>query len=317
MRKIFFTLFTAFLAVTAFAQEPAIYSQYHVFPVLVNPGATGFDNKYQLVANARSAWAGFPGRPNSYTVMFNGPVGDKLALGGGLFSERLGDLRTTRAQLNYAFRFQIEKAKIGLGLSTEFLNRRADNDLLSNPTLDPGDPTIEQMVEGENIFDASMGAHILYDKKLMISFAVPNAIRARLDEVPTVGGNEEKSSKLFEHYMFQLGYIVDVPSQNFKIIPSLSMRKFRDTPYQIDLNVQGRFLEEKLIAGLTFRPSYQGTATLLLGSKYKQMEIYYSYDIAFSGFQSYSSGSHEISVAYNLKRKSKPGTTEAPAELYK
>jgi type IX secretion system PorP/SprF family membrane protein len=316
MKKTFFTLVFGLFAMAAFAQEQAVYSQYHIFPVLVNPGATAFDNKHQFIGNARSTWTGFPGKPTTYTVMYNAPVGDKLALGGGIFTERIGDLRTMRLQLNYAFRFNVQKARIGLGLSTEFLNKRADNDLLGNNLVDPGDQVVENMTEGQSIFDASMGAHMLYDNRFFVSLALPNTIRARLDEVPTAG-TDESNTGLFDHYIFQLGYIADIASQNFKVIPSLTMRKFRDTPYQIDLNVQGRFLDEKLIAGITMRPSYGGTATFLLGTKYNNFELYYSYDVAFSDFQQYNGGSHEISVAYNIARRNKAATTDAPATDFK
>ncbi|MCC7246066.1 MAG: type IX secretion system membrane protein PorP/SprF [Saprospiraceae bacterium] len=316
MKKAFFTLFFGLMVLAAFAQEQAIYSQYHIFPVLTNPAATAFDNKFQVLGNARSTWTGFPGKPTSYTLLASAPVGDKLALGGGLFTEKIGDLRTSRLQLNYAFRFKVQKARISLGLSTEFLNKRADNELLTNQLVDPNDPVVENMTEGQSIFDASMGVHMLYDERFFASLALPNTIRTRLDEVPTAN-TENSSGSLFNHYMFQMGYIADVASQNFKVIPSISMRKFRDTPYQIDLNVQGRFLEEKLIAGLTFRPSYGGTATFLLGSKYNNLEVYYSYDVAFSDFQAYNGGSHELSVAYNIPRRTQKPVTTDPATDFK
>ena len=41
----------------------------------------------------------------------------------------------------------------------------------------------------------------------------------------------------------------------------------------------------------------------LLGSKYQNFQVTYSYDVAFSRFQKYNSGSHEISVAYSFARK--------------
>lgn len=315
MKKAFFTLLYALFAVAAFSQEQAVYSQYQVFPVLINPGYTGFENTHQVLANARSTWTGFPGKPTDYTLMYNGPVTDKLALGAGVFSEKIGDLTTFKLQLNYAFRFKIQKAQIGLGLSTEFLRRQASSDLLSDPLVDRNDSALEGLVDGQQIFDATIGTHILYDERLFVGLSLPNTIRTRLDEVPVEEPNTGGS--LFQHYVFQLGYILDVPSQNFKVVPSLTMRKFRDTPYQIDLNVQGRFLEDKLIAGLTFRPNSQGSAVFLIGTKYKQFQFFYSYDVAFSNFQQYNGGSHEISVACSLARKSgKPGAVTPQTDLF-
>jgi type IX secretion system PorP/SprF family membrane protein len=316
MRKILFTLMLGLVSVAIFAQEQAIYNHYPVLPVYMNPAATAFNNKHQLIGNARTSWTGFPGQPKAFTLMYNGPVGDKLALGGGLFSERLGDLRTTRVSVNYAFRFQLNKARIGLGLSTEFLNRKLDNDLLGNALVDPGDLIVEQMAEGQSIFDATMGAYMVYDERFILGFTLPNAIRARLDDVPTVGNSEE--SNQFKHFTFQLGYVADLQAYNCKITPTLTMRQFRDTPSQLDLNVTARFLDDRFIAGITYRPSYKGTAMFLIGSKYQQFEAYYSYDVAFSNFQSYSGGSHELTLAYNIPRKAKAAVNEGtPVDPYK
>jgi len=315
MKKALFTLLFGLFAAAAFSQEQAIYSQYQVFPVLINPGYTGFENTHQVIANARSTWTGFPGRPTNYTLMYNGPVTDRLGLGAGVFSEKIGDLTTLKLQLNYSFRFKIQKAQIGLGLSTEFLRRQASADLLSNPLVDRNDSALESLVDGQQIFDASIGTHILYDERFFVGLTLPNTIRTRLDEVPI--DEEPTSGNLFQHYVFQLGYILDVPSQNFKIVPSLTMRQFRDTPYQIDMNVQARFLEDKLIAGLTYRPNSRGSAAFLIGSKFKQFQFFYSYDVSFSNFQQYNGGSHEISVACSLARNTaKPGTPTSQSDLF-
>lgn len=309
MKKSVSTLIFVLAALAAFAQEQAVYSQYHIFPVLVNPGYTGFEDQHQFIANARSSWTGFPGRPTTYTLLYNGPVGDKLALGGGFFSEKAGDMSTTKMIVNYAFRFKIAKAQVGLGLSTEFLNRKADAALLDDISVDRNDATLESLVEGQQIFDASVGGYLMYDERFFMSVALPNAVRTRLDQVAV----DETNANGDSHYLFQLGYVLNVPSQNFKIIPSLTMRKFRNTPTQIDLNVQGRFLDDKLIAGLTFRPSKDGDAVCLLGTKINQFQIFYSYDLSFSNFQRYNGGSHEISVAYNIARKQKAAMPGAPS----
>jgi len=305
MKKTFFTFIFSLSVLAAYAQEQAVYSHYQLLPVLVNPGYTGFENKHQFIANVRNSWSGFPGRPNTYTVMYNGPVGDKLALGGGIYSENIGDMSLVKLQLNYAFRFRIQKAQIGIGLSTEFLRRQIDSKLLDHPLIDNKDDILEQMADGQQIFDASLGLHMLYDERFFLSLALPNTIRTRLDDVPV--DNSTQTNGILSHYIFQIGYIANIATQNFKIIPSLTMRQIRDTPYQIDLNLQARFLDEKLIAGLTFRPSTKGAAAFLIGTKYKQFQLFYSYDLSFSKFQEYNGGSHELTIAYAIPRKMKAG----------
>lgn len=308
MKKIFITLFFALTSlIIVRAQEQAVFSQYPAFPILVNPALTGFEGGHQFLANARSSWTGFPGAPKNYTALYNGLFADKLGLGGGISSEKIGEMNQFRLQLNYAFHFRIQKARISLGLNTDFLNRRINPDLLNDPTVQTNDDVLERLVDGESIFDATFGAHALFDEKFFVSLAIPNVVRASLDQVPVSGsapGSSENNTRLFSHYNLQIGYIADIASQNFKIIPSLAVRKFRDTPIQVDLNVQGRFLDEKLLTGLTFRPSVGGSMAFMLGTKLNdRFMLMYAYDLSFGPFQTYNGGGHELTAAYRLGRK--------------
>ncbi|MBK6932180.1 MAG: PorP/SprF family type IX secretion system membrane protein [Saprospirales bacterium] len=302
MKKTFSTLIFGLFVFAAMAQEQALYSHYQVFPHLINPGVTGFDNSYIFLANARSSWTGFPGSPTTYTFMYNGPIGDKLGLGGSILSEKIGAQNVTRLQGSYSFRFQVQRARIGLGLTTEFLRRRVSGDVLNNPIVDPNDGVLEGSVDGQRLFTSSFGAHLLFDERVFASLVLPTAIRARLDEIPLDDPRTESGSGI-QYYIFQLGAIVDVPSQNFKLVPSIAIRNVRDVPFQFDLNLQGRFLEDKLIAGLTYRPNTGGSMAFLLGTHYKQFNLFYTYDVSFGPFQQYNSGSHEFSVAYAFERR--------------
>lgn len=81
------------------------------------------------------------------------------------FQSKFGRARTSKLQANYAFRFQIQKAKIGLGLSTDFSSIAVwIAAYWAIPTSKKGDPTLEIVVDGTRIFDASVGAHVLYDE---------------------------------------------------------------------------------------------------------------------------------------------------------
>ena len=304
MKKALFSLILG-LATTfsVIAQEAATYAQYQLFPVLYNPGVTGFSGNHEFVVNARKAQTSFPGTPVSYTAMYHGSFGEKLGLGGAIFSEKIGDLNTTKIQGNYAFRFRLQKAQIGIGMTTEFINRRLNSDILSNQFVDGGDEIVEDMIGGQQIFDATAGVHVLYDEKVFVALALPNIVCTRIDQAPISAPVTVPNDR--SNYFFHFGYIMNRPSQGFTLIPSLAIRNYRDVPFQFDLNLQGRFLEDKLIAAITMRPGTSGVAGFMIGSKFKGAQIVYSYDIAFGPFQQYHTGSHEITLAYSIKPKSK------------
>ncbi len=306
MKKAIYSLLFGLLATAASAQEQAIYSHYQVFQNLINPGVAGFDNEFVFLANARHAWAGFPGAPRTYTFMYTGPVGDKLGLGGNLFTEYVGNQIVNRIQGVYSFRFKVDRAQIGLGLTTEFLRRRLNNDVLANPIIDAQDRVLEgAIIDGQRLFTSSFGAHVVYDNAMFFSFVLPSAIRARLDEIPTDEVNNESSAGL-RYFILQLGGFLTFYEHNFKLLPSIAVRSVRDVPFQVDLNLQGRFLEDKLIAGLTYRPNSRGSMAFLIGTQYNRINLFYTYDVGFGPFQQYSTGSHEFSVAYTFKRKKPP-----------
>ncbi len=286
------------------AQEAATYAQYQLYPVLYNPGVTGFSGNHEFIVNARKSQASFPGTPVSYTAMYHGSIGDKLGLGAQVFSEKIGDMSTTKVQGNYAFRFRLQKAQIGIGLTTEFINKRVDSGLLSNDFVQSGDQVLEDQVGGQQIFDATAGVHMLYDEKLFVALAFPNTVRTRLDQGP-IDVEPTKTKNDRSNYFFHFGYILNRPAQGFSIIPSLAIRNYRDVPFQFDVNLQGRFLEDKLLAAVTMRPGSSGIAGFMLGTMYKSAQIVYSYDIAFGPFQQYHTGSHELTLSYVLKPKSK------------
>jgi len=56
MKKLLSILTFTLAVISARAQEQAVYSQYQVFPILVNPGYTGFEEKHQVLVNAHASW---------------------------------------------------------------------------------------------------------------------------------------------------------------------------------------------------------------------------------------------------------------------
>lgn len=312
MTKALLTLVIGLAAsVQLFSQEAASFSQYQLYPIFYNPGVTGFSGDHEFIVNARKGQANFPGTPVTYSALYHGTVGDKLGLGGSVFSEKIGDMTTTKIQGNYAFRFRLQKAQIGIGLSTEFINSRVNPSVLSNALVNPGDELLEDRVDGHQIFDATAGFHMLYDEKLFVALAIPNTIRTRLDQSPVDAAPVATAAKEGANYVFHFGYIMDRPANGFSLIPSIAIRNYANVPFQVDLNVQGRFIEDKLIAALTMRPGTNGIAGFMIGSQFtKNTRVIYSYDIAFGPFQQYHAGSHEITVSYALKSK-KPAAEAA------
>ena len=121
-----------------------------------------------------------------------------------------------------------------------------------------------------------------------------------MSEIAGVGGSES----FFSYYTFNLGHRFELTQQKVSLEPSILLRQIRNAPFQMDLNLKAGFLDEQLIAGLSYRAGL-GAMGILLGTRLTNFNLYYSYDVSFQRFQKYNTGSHEITVAFSFKKREK------------
>jgi type IX secretion system PorP/SprF family membrane protein len=259
----------SFLAINLNAQYEAIFSHYQINKLLINPATAGFDQEnHKLFMNVRNQWSGFTGAPESYSLSYSGPIGKSLGLGALLFTEKIAAFTRYRMQLSYAFRYDINQTKLGFGMSTEFNRTRLDNSILSDPLYDTGDQIIEDGVDGYRTFDASFGAYLELAEGTFFGLSMPNLIKNKLDEI-----SGESSGGLFNYYLFNAGHRFAIDDKKVTIEPSILVKKLRNVPFLMDLNLKAGFLDEKLIAGLTYRMGDGGAVAFLVGTKYKNLQF--------------------------------------------
>ena len=303
-KMIYLILILMLVAVKSWSQDRSRYAQYQLYPVLINPAYTGFSGDHNLLFNYRSSWAGFDNGnpPRDVTFSYDGKVLDRVGLGAMLVSQQIGSLQNYRAQLAYAYGFKAGDFDLSVGLTTEFLQTRLSNKAILDPFYDPGDPIFEEAVDGLQYFDAALGFYTDYQEKLFVGFTVPNLIRLRIDQatVPT-----QTESTALKYFALQLGYRFMVENYNFKVEPSLLVRRLRDAPFQTDLNLKLAFLEDQLIGGLVYSIGTTSKVGFLIGTRINNLRLSYSYDVGLIDFQQYNNGSHEITVGLKIDQKPK------------
>ncbi len=302
MKKLILLIAAAFVFHSAWSQEQsAVFTHYFINPILINPAAAGFNENHQIFMNFRSQWTGFPESPKSYGIGYNGPIGKTLGIGLGVMSENLGNMTNTRVQLNYAFRYEVKNVKFAAGFSTEFITKRVSESVLTSPLYDPDDEIIQNAVDGNKIFDASLGASATFKKSTFVGITFPNLVVAKIGEIES-GQNE---GSFFKYSIIYFGHEFEVEPYNFKLKPSLLVHNIKDKPLQIDFNMVGSFINDKLIAGASVRAGTGGATGLLLGTNVDVFKLYYSYDLTFQKFQKYNSGSHELTLLFSFDRGKK------------
>jgi type IX secretion system PorP/SprF family membrane protein len=279
------------------AQDEAIFAHYNITPVLINPSAAGFDDIHRFQLNARAQWTGFADAPQTYAAQYNGPLGDNFGIGLGVLSETAAQMQRLRAHLNYAFRFDVGKAvKLSAGFSAQYQQVQLDNAVISGNFFESGDAIIDEFMDGKGIFDASIGIMSSFYQNTTVGLSFTNLVD------PQTATDDES---ILKYYIFYASHKIDVSDLNFSLEPSLMVRNTRNVPSQLDINFKASFLDESLIAGLTYRSS--NTMGILLGTKLSNFQLLYSYDVFFEDFQKYNDGSHEVSVLLSFDRPKAKG----------
>ncbi len=303
MKKMLPTLVLFLVALGSLtAQDEAVFNHYVQNPIILNPAAAGFLDEYTVQVNARAAWSGFEDSPKTVAARLNGPIGSNFGIGAGVFSETAAGIQRLKGQIDVAFRFGFGKEVKGVqafqaafGFFTEFQRLTLDADIVNNPRYEPGDQTITEYLEGKNVFDAGIGIYGSYLENTFGGFTINNLVANRLNDISGATTDEGFNFTLL------LGHRFRVEDLNVNLTPSVMLRDVQDAPFMMDFNIQAGFLDDQFIAGLSYRNL--GGLGMLLGTKINGLQLYYSYDLGFSEFQSYNNGSHEFTVGYSLSRK--------------
>ncbi|NOT37573.1 MAG: PorP/SprF family type IX secretion system membrane protein [Saprospiraceae bacterium] len=291
-------------------KTPSVYTQYFLNPFFINPAHTGFDKQSKIVLNFRNHWAGFDNSPKGLTFGINGSPVSNMGLGGILYSENFGVANRFVGQGNYAYNFKTNnETKMSLGLSGSYIRYSLDNEAITDPNHRSGDPLINAAVNGENYFSADFGYWAEFANKFKLGITLPQIVLANLGE-----NKKADTSKPFSFIGF-LGATWRVPEYRLVVEPSLCIRKISDVPFGTDLNVLAKFLDDKLYLGFTysFGPSDNRTG-FLAGVRVNQFRFIYSYDQSYQTFQTFSRGSHELTLSFDLGSKKNSMNTETMTE---
>ncbi|MDQ3140742.1 MAG: PorP/SprF family type IX secretion system membrane protein [Bacteroidota bacterium] len=302
--NIFFNLIICILFVNSiFSQDyaitlktPAVYTQYHLNPFLINPAHTGFENKASLLFNFRNQWAGFDEAPKGLTFAINAAPANNMGLGALIYAENYGVANRFIGQGNYAYNFRAGENRLAIGIAGRYLQYSLDNEVLTDPLHQGPDPIINEALDGQRFFTADLGFWAEIAKKYRVGISIPHLVETRLDNTK----NDTNQDKQVNFTAF-LGAVWDVPDYRISLEPSVGLRKIGDVPFGTDLNILARLLDDKLYAGFTysFGPSWHRTM-FLAGARIDKLRFYYSYDQTYLDFQTFNNGSHELTLSFDL-----------------
>jgi type IX secretion system PorP/SprF family membrane protein len=302
MKNIFFsTIFltlAGFLSQGLYAQsryfdERYVYTQAYLNPHLINPGAFGHDGNQQVQLNYRNNWTGIEDAPKTFTLSYNGVVGNRLSAGVIVMSDRFGAYNTSKLAAGLNYRIEGQDNKIGFGITGEYVGHKLSD---IGTGTNPSDPRIIQGLAGTEYFDASIGMYGLYQNKFSYGISFPSIVSTSISEIDGAAPDRELG------FIVQAGYKMDVQDE-ITLTPSMIMKKLNNVPTHLDLNLTLSVLNEKLIGGVSYTLGADKRFGFLIGTKLEKLNLYYSYNTSSQGIQSFNNGAHEITLGVNAGKR--------------
>ncbi len=279
-------------AQSRYFDERYLYTQAHLSPQLINPGAYGSTQQQQILVNYRNKWAGIDGAPTTLTLSYNGPVGNSLAIGINVLSDRFGSLETTKGAFGVSYTIKSPTNQIGFGISAEYIK----HGLSGFGNADPLDPLIGLGLAGAEYFDATLGVYGIYMDRFTYGLSLPSVVSSRITELKDAPLDREIG------IIVQAGYKVDV-QEDITMTPSIILKKLANVPTHLDLNLVFGFLNDKLLAGASYTLGADKRLGFLIGTKMEKLNLFYSYNTSSNLIQDYNSGSHELTLGVNFGGK--------------
>ena len=275
---------------TVFAQQDPQYTQYMYNMNILNPAYAGSKGVTSIGLLGRTQWVGVDGAPKTATLSINGPVGTNVGLGFSVIHDEIGPVKEDNlyADFSYTLNFSGEdKFAFGIKAGATFLNVRefttVDQDPLNVPV---------------SLVAPNFGVGVMYyNDRFYAGLSVPNFIESRY--LDTKNGISSSASEK-THYFLTSGYVFDL-DENLKLKPSTMLKAAPGAPLSVDLSLN-LLIQEKVELGLSHR--LDDSISGMVGFQVSQdLRIGYAYDYTTSNFGEFNSGSHEIMILFDIKKK--------------
>ena len=307
MLKRFFLLACLFCTLTPGmrAQQFAQYSMPWLDPVQFNPAYAGLDNSLSITGAYRTQWSGLAGQPIGQRVSAHLPV-YYLSSGFGVEVEldQVGARQLNRFGVSYNYQLVRGASVWSLGVSARMMQLGVDGGLLRTPNGEYEDGNT--IIHNDNLLptgsvdnsSVAFGAGLYYQSEKF-----EGGISARnLNEAVIAFPGFDYTLRREYHAFFQAKFDV---LRNWEVFPMVYAVS-DGLQHQTTVGARARF-RENVFGGAAYR-GYSGTTSdaviIMCGLNINdKVSVAYAYDITLSNLQTVQSGSHEVTLKYNLRQR--------------
>ena len=287
MKKIIYICILLFGVIcTTYAQIDPMFFQQTANRILINPAATGKGGDVNTALTVRQQWIGFPG-PTTAALYTNGFVRE-IHSGFGLMwlNDKFGPQQTNNIKLNYAFFIPFEEvAFLSLGMGVGIMNNTYDE--LGFFARDLEDLSLMNGIrQSKTIPDFDFGLE--FNTSIL-------EVGASVSHITYMYPDQTLVRPMRNFFAYSR---VKLPVNRYwDFIPGFTWHNTRRMN-TYELSAAFRY-NNNLCVNMVYRnPMDLGIAVGI--SLYGGFRVAYSYDYGFDNLSSYNSGSHEITLLYNI-----------------
>jgi len=301
---------------------------------LVHPSMAGASNSNKIRLTGRRQWFDVDNAPNTESANLNFRTGDKVGLGGILYSDENGRFSQTGVFATFAYHLLFSRDRTDLnmlsfGISAGFIQANVDERGLDDP-LDP-DPVILGREQKYGYFNMDIGVSYNY-LEWFSHFTIKNVLpttRTLFDN----SNNTILESNNQRRYIFSLGRTFGLGNNLWVLEPSVlfqATEQTEESSIDTNLKVYRRFGEiATLWGGLSYRRNLDGAefsqtgieiesqklqyVTPFIGVNYKVWMVGYTYSYQSNSVVLSNGGFHQLTLGYDFGRRKERWSCNCPA----
>jgi type IX secretion system PorP/SprF family membrane protein len=291
MKYFFYISFIIFGWRNFYSQQIPVFSNVGMNNFILNPAHAG--SKPYMVVNLkqRLQYTGIQYAPNTQYLDVHSSISNKnFGVGGYIYNETLGVLGKLHGNLTYAYHIPLgNDNKLSFGISAKINQNRT----LSNRMIldSQNDVLLNLQTNQRKTFFGSDAGILLHGENYKLGFSVVNLYSTKYDLYN--GAKLDATPHLNLEYGFSV-YLGGESKLKFsgRNVFHGSLPTWSQTDVLYDLN-------QKFYTGLGYR--WKDAMIVMVGANvWKDLQVYYAYDIGVSKVRNIRNGSHEITLRYHF-----------------
>lgn len=311
-----------FVSQVSNAQEGiAVYQDYLTDNYyLIHPSMAGIANCAKVRLTARQQWFGEKDAPALQTASFNTAISERSGIGFVAFNDRNGYHKQAGAKLTYAHHITFSRSdydlnKLSFGISGGMVNSQLDQSDWRN---EPFDPSVNGAELKYNYFNVDIGASYHY-----LDFYAHGTVKNVITSDREIYSQIESDN--LRKYIVSAGYVFaknrgyrSYRDQGFSWEPSVLFQyteQIQEKKLDVNLKMYKEFTNGQFFAGVSYRTSFEGAEYMidnevkkqnynavspLLGIKFKQIMVGYTYTHEFGEIRFANGGFHQLTLGFNF-----------------